>query len=53
MANYLEGIQKTLEKPLKIIFQEKGNLTRHYSYQKDRKNPEKYKAKYYIYSRYT
>ena len=42
MANYLEDIKKTIEKPLKIIFQEKGNLYRYYSYLKSRNHPEKY-----------
>ena len=42
MTNYLEEIKITLEKPLKIISQEKGGLVRYYSYQKHRKHPEKY-----------
>lgn len=42
MANYLSEIQKAIEKPLKIIFQEKGNLFRYYFYIKQRKHPEKY-----------
>ena len=42
MTNYLEEIRQTLEEPLKITFQEKGNLMRYYSYQKHRKHPEKY-----------
>lgn len=42
MANYLEEIKKTMENPLKIIFQEKGGLYRYYDYVKHRKHPEKY-----------
>ncbi len=42
MTNYLEEIQKTIEKPLKITFQEKGNLHRYYTCMKHRKHPEKY-----------
>ena len=42
MTNYLEEIRRTLEKPLKIIPQEKGNLIRYYSYQKHRRHSEKY-----------
>lgn len=42
MMNYLEEIQITLRNPLKIVQQEKGDLTRYYSYQKNRKYPEKY-----------
>lgn len=42
MSNYIEEIQETLKKPLKIIYQEKVNLKRYFSYQKHRKRPEKY-----------
>lgn len=42
MTDYLEIMQITLTKPLKIIPQEKGNLFRYYSYQKNRKHLEKY-----------
>ena len=42
MTNYLDEIQRTLSNPLKIVFQEKGNLIRYYSYHKHRKHPEKY-----------
>ena len=42
MSNYLEEIQETLKKPLKIISQENGNLKKYFSYQKHRKRPEKY-----------
>jgi len=42
MINYLEEMQETINKPIKTIFQEKGNLYRYYNYIKHRKHPEKY-----------
>ncbi len=42
MANHLEEIKLTLEKPLKIIAHEKGDLRSYYLYLKHRKHPEKY-----------
>ena len=42
MTNHLEEMQETINKPIKIIFQEKGNLYRYYNYIKHRKHPEKY-----------
>ncbi len=42
MANYLEEIKQTLEKPLKITLHEKGELKNYYLYIKHRKYPEKY-----------
>jgi len=42
IVNYLEEIKETLVHPLKIIIQQSGELRRYYSYQKNRKHPEKY-----------
>jgi hypothetical protein len=42
LSNYFEELQKTLEKPIKIVSREKGNLNEYYSYQKNRKYSEKY-----------
>lgn len=42
MANYLEEIKLSLEKPLKITPHEKGDLRKYYLYLKHRKHPEKY-----------
>ncbi len=42
MAQYLDEIKITLEKPLKIIEHEVENLRRYYTYQKNRKYPEKF-----------
>ena len=42
MMNYLKEIQGTINKPIKIILQKKGNLYRYYNYIKHRKHPEKY-----------
>ncbi len=43
MGNYLEEIKKTLNNPLKIIDHSfKEDLRFYYTYQKNRKHPEKY-----------
>ena len=42
MANYLDEIKQTLERPLKITTHEKGDLRNYYLYLKHRKHPEKY-----------
>jgi hypothetical protein len=42
ITNYLDELKRTIENPLKIIEQERGNLRKYFSYQKHRKHPEKY-----------
>jgi hypothetical protein len=42
MANYLEEIKTTIEKPLKITEHKIGNLRKFFSYLKHRKHPDKY-----------
>ena len=42
MTNYLEEIQITIEKPLKITSHSVGNLYNYYIYLKQRKYPEKF-----------
>ena len=42
IGQYLEEIKKTLEKPLKIVSHEEGNLYDYYTYFKHRKNSSKY-----------
>ncbi len=43
MANYLDKIQETVEKPLKTTpHSAKGDLRFYYTYQKHRNHPEKY-----------
>ena len=42
MTNYIDDVQKTIENPTKIIFQERGDLYKYYTYLKHRKYPEKY-----------
>lgn len=42
MANYLEEIKYALINPIKIIQHTVGNLRKYYTYQKNRKFPEKF-----------